>query len=101
MKGEEGVWGHHPLEVNGMKRSQIKWKLLFFDESDFFSFEASLFLFSFNRAKLFILSQIKKRVFFKNKNKPGYWFKKYLFLILIIQLHTNKVKSIIVFLSRI
>ena len=56
-----------PAEANGMKRSQIKWKLLLFDESDyFFSFEASLF--SFNRTMLFILSQIKKRVF-KNERK--------------------------------
>ena len=30
MKGEEGA--------NGMKRSQIKWKLLIFDESDLFFF---------------------------------------------------------------
>ena len=65
MKGEEGVW------ANGMKRSQIKWKLLLFDESDFFSFEAVYFyfLFSFNRAMLFILSQIKKRVFLKKTNQ--------------------------------
>ena len=35
MKGEEGVWGP---EANRMKRSQIKWKLLLFDESDFFNF---------------------------------------------------------------
>ena len=33
-----------------MKRSQIKMKLLLFDESDFFSFEGVYFLFSFNRA---------------------------------------------------
>ena len=53
-----------------MKRSKIKWKLLLFDESDFFvSFEASFFLFSFNRAMLFILSQIKKRVFFLNQTR--------------------------------
>ena len=63
MKGEEGVWG---ALANGMKRSQIKWKLLFFYESDLFSFEASLFfLFFFNRAMSFILSQIKKHVSFK------------------------------------
>ena len=36
MKGEEGVWGLAPPEANEMKRSQIKWKLLLFDESDFF-----------------------------------------------------------------
>ena len=41
MKGEEGVGGGGggglaPPEANGMKRSQIKWKLLLFDESDFF-----------------------------------------------------------------
>ena len=46
MKGEEGVWGASPPEANGMKRSQIKWKLLLFDESDFFSFVASLFFIS-------------------------------------------------------
>ena len=45
MKGEEGVWG---ATANRMKRSQIKWKLLLFDESDFFiSFEASLFFILF------------------------------------------------------
>ena len=38
MKGEEGVWGLAPPEANGMKRSQIIWKLLLFDESDFFFF---------------------------------------------------------------
>ena len=44
MKGEEGVWGvgggggASPPEANRMKRSQIKWKLLLFDQSDFFSF---------------------------------------------------------------
>ena len=67
MKAEEGVRGAlapppPPPEANRMKTNQIKWKLLLFDESDFFSFEASLF---------FILPQIKKRVFFK-KNKPDY-----------------------------
>ena len=39
MKDEEGDWwGTSPPEANGMKRSQIKWKLLLFDESDFFFF---------------------------------------------------------------
>ena len=50
MKGEEGVWGGgaSPPEANRMKGSQIKWKLLLFNESDFFiSFEASLFLILF------------------------------------------------------
>ena len=61
------------LEANGMKRSQIKWKLLLFDLSYFFSFEASLFLFSFNRAMFFILSQIKKRVFFLKPNQIIKW----------------------------
>ena len=55
MKGEE---------ANGMKRSQIKWKLLLFDESDFFLLRPVYFLFSFYRAMLFILSQIKKCVYF-------------------------------------
>ena len=46
MKGEEGVWGAlAPPEANGMKRSQIKLKLLLFDES--VSFEASLFFILF------------------------------------------------------
>ena len=62
--------GSGGLEANGMKRSHIKWKLLLFNESDFFSFEASLFFLSFNRAMLFILSQIKKRVL--KKMKPDY-----------------------------
>ena len=44
MKGEEGVWGRYP-EANGMKRSQIKLKLLLFDES--VSFEASSFFILF------------------------------------------------------
>ena len=44
-----------------MKRSQIKWKPLLFDESDFL--RSVYFLFCFNRAMLFILSQIKKSVF--------------------------------------
>ena len=47
----ENIWkvkrgsggGASPLEANGMKRSQIKWKLILFDESDFFSFEACYF----------------------------------------------------------
>ena len=42
MKGEEGVW-----EANGMKRCQIKWKLLLFVESVLFSIEASLFFILF------------------------------------------------------
>ena len=32
---QKGVWGASHPEANGMKRSQIKWKLLLFDESDF------------------------------------------------------------------
>ena len=69
MKGEEGVWGEAlapppPPEANGMER-QIKWKLLLFYESDFFLLRPVYFLFSLNRAMLFIVSQIKKRVFFK------------------------------------
>ena len=62
MKGEEGSGGRPP-EANRMKRSQIKWKLLLFDESDFlFLSRPVYFLFSFNRA-MFIFSQIKKRIF--------------------------------------
>ena len=49
MKGEGGTGGGlAPPEANRMKRSQIKWKLLLFDESDvFISFEASLFFILF------------------------------------------------------
>ena len=62
-KGEGGGGGSG--NANGMKRSQIKWKLLLFDESDFFFLLRPVyFLFSFNRAMLFILWQIKKCVFF-------------------------------------
>ena len=46
MKGEEGVWGAIPSEANGMKRSQIKWKLLLFDESDFCFFRGQFILYS-------------------------------------------------------
>ena len=57
MKGEEGVLAPPPppppLEDNGMKRSQIKWKLLLFDEK----LRPVYFLFSFNIAMLFNLSQ--------------------------------------------
>ena len=66
MKGEKGVWGGggaSPPEANRMKRSQIKSKLLLFDESDFFLLRPVYFLFSFNRA-MFILSQIKNMYFF-------------------------------------
>ena len=50
MKDEEGVWGGaSPLEANGMKRMQIKWKLLLlFYESGFFLLRSVYFLFSFN-----------------------------------------------------
>ena len=64
MKGEGGLGALAPPEANGMKRSQIKWKLLLFDESDLFFCGQFIFYFSFNRAMLFILSQIKKRIFF-------------------------------------
>ena len=47
MKGKGGSGGASPPDANGMKRSQIKWKLLLFDESDFFPFEASLFFILF------------------------------------------------------
>ena len=69
MKGEGGSGGHSLPEANGMKRSQIKWKLPLFDESVFFLLRPVYFLFSFNRAMLFILSQIKKHVFFLNKTR--------------------------------
>ena len=75
MKGEEGVGGGgaSPPEANRMKRSQIKWKLLLFDESDFlFLLRPVYFLFCFNRA-MFILSQIKKHVFFFKPNQIIKW----------------------------
>ena len=69
MKGEEGG-GLSPPEANGMKISQIKCKLLLYDESEFFFFCGRFtFLFSFNIAMLFILSKIKKRVFFLNQTR--------------------------------
>ena len=37
-KVKRGSGGASPPEANRMKRSQIKWKLLLFDESDFFYF---------------------------------------------------------------
>ena len=63
MKGEEGVWGAlaplggtSPPEANRMERSQIRWKLLLFDESDFlFLLRPVYFLFFFNRAMLLLL----------------------------------------------
>ena len=58
-----------PPEANGISRSQIKWKLLSFDESDFFLL-TPVYFFALFRAMLFILSQIKKHVFFKIK--PDY-----------------------------
>ena len=71
MKDEEGSGGASPSEANRMKRSQIKLKLLLFDQSDFFfSLGQFIFYFFFNRAMLHILSQIKKHVFF-NTN-PDY-----------------------------
>ena len=74
MKGEEGVWGPAPPpEANKMKRSQIKWKLLPFDESDFlFLLRPVYYSFSFNRA-MFILLQIKKHVFFFKPNQIIKW----------------------------
>ena len=70
MKGEEGVWGALALNEN----KSNKMELLLFDESDFFLLSPVYFLFSFNRAMLFILSQIKKRLFKKTTttNKPDY-----------------------------
>ena len=54
MKGEEAVWGggggggggSSPPEANRMKRSQIKWKLLLFDESDFYFFRGQFIFYS-------------------------------------------------------
>ena len=74
MKGEEGVWeGTSPPEAKRMKKSQIKWKPLLFDESDFlFLLRPVYFLFSFNIA-MFILSQIKEHVFFFQPNQIIKW----------------------------
>ena len=61
MKGEEGVWGLAPPEAYGMNISQIKWKLLLSDESEFFfSFQASLFLIE---PCYFFLSQINQETY--------------------------------------
>ena len=66
---KRGSGGASPPEANGMKRCQIKLKLLLFNES--ISFEASLFFITFNKAVLFILSQIKETcIFFKTQ--PDY-----------------------------
>ena len=51
-----------------MKISQIKWKLLLFDETDFVRLRSVYFCSL--RAILFILSQIKKDIFFNIK--PDY-----------------------------
>ena len=77
MKGGEGVWGGGgatPPEANRMERSQIKWKLLLFDESDFLFLLRPVYIFFilFNRA-MFILSQIKKHVFFFIPNQIIKW----------------------------
>ena len=71
MKGEEGVWGASaPPEASRMKRSQIKWKLLLFNESDFFFIYFSILFNMFNnRAMLFVLLQIKKCVFVLKPNQ--------------------------------
>ena len=55
MNGGKGVWGRQPRQANGIQRSQIKWQLLLFDESDSFPFETSSFYVLF-RVMLFILS---------------------------------------------
>ena len=71
---KRGSGGASPPEANGMKRSQIKWKLLLFDETDFvFILRPVYFLLSFNRAMLFILSVIKKCVFLLKPNQIIKW----------------------------
>ena len=70
MKGEEGVWGASPPvappEANEMKRSQIKWKLLLFDESDFFLL----------RPVYFYSLLIGPRYLFSRKSRNMYFLKK-------------------------
>ena len=81
--GGGGGGGRLPPKANAMKRSQMQWKLLLFDELDFFSFEASLLCYSLLIDMLlcysllidmlFILSQIKKHVFFYKPNQIIKW----------------------------
>ena len=47
------------------EKKSIKWKLLLFDESDFFLLRPIYFLFSFNTSMLFILSQSRNVYVFK------------------------------------
>ena len=53
------------MALTRQKLNKIEWKLLLFVESDFFLLRPVYFLFYFNIAMLFILSQIKKHSFFK------------------------------------
>ena len=63
MKGEEGVW--EPPRSQRYEKKSNKMEASLFDESDFFLLRpVYFFLFSFDVAMLFILSQIKKHVFF-------------------------------------
>ena len=55
-KVKRGSGGASPPEANGMKRSRIKWKLLLFDESEFF--------FLFRQSNVIRSLAIKKHVFF-------------------------------------
>ena len=55
MKGEEG-------EANGMKRSQIKWKLLLFDESDFFFFLGQFIFYSLLIGPRYLFSRKSRNV---------------------------------------
>ena len=57
--------------------------------------------FALKGSKLFIIMVLGLGLYMNRGRGLQGWFKQYLFLILIIQLHTNKVTSIIVFLSRI
>ena len=53
-----------------MKRSPIKWKLFLFDESDFFSFEASLFFILFLHSHIvYSLANQETCIFFKKSNQ--------------------------------
>ena len=63
-----------PPEASRMKRSQIKWKLLLFDESDFFSFEASLFFILFKQSHvIYYIANQGKCIFKKKPNQIIKW----------------------------
>ena len=57
MKGEEG------RGVNGMKRSHIKWKLLLFDESEFFFFRGQFIFYSLLIESCYLFSRKSRNVY--------------------------------------